>query len=40
MSEMKDKILEWVFTGVRGVSSESMACAVLGMKPRVARRNT
>ena len=35
MSEMKDKILEWLIHGERGVSSESMACAVLGMKPKL-----
>ena len=32
--EMKDQILQWFVHGERGVSSESMACAVLGMKPR------
>lgn len=34
--EMKDKILEWFVTGARGISSEAIACTVVGLKPRFA----
>jgi hypothetical protein len=32
--EMRQGILEWLCNGERGVSSEAMAFAVLGMQPR------
>lgn len=32
--EMKDKILQWLVHGERGISSEAIACAVIGLKPR------